>query len=88
MKDIIFVIPAYKPGSALSVVVKRLKELGALNVLIIDDGTAQNDSEVIRDIEQSKLAVVVRHKENLGKVRLLKQRSGMCWIIFRMLTAS
>ncbi|MCK9582120.1 MAG: bifunctional glycosyltransferase family 2/GtrA family protein [Endomicrobiales bacterium] len=72
IENVVFVIPAYKPGAALNEIVRRLRQLCASKIVIVDDGSPQCAASFINDIEKGKEAVVLHHKENLGKGEALK----------------
>ena len=68
MKKIFFVIPAYNEGKSIRGVVEELKKAGYRNIVVIDDGSADNTSN-----EAQKAGVaVIKHIINRGQGASLK----------------
>lgn len=69
--DVPILIPAYKPGESLPDLVRALVDLGAANIVVVDDGSGPE----YRDIFQRSLlpgVQLVEHAVNLGKGAALK----------------
>lgn len=71
LDNIAILIPALDPNNKLVDLVKKLNQMGFVNVLIIDDGSA-NSSQVVFDDAQRYSAKVYHHKNNQGKGAALK----------------
>lgn len=72
IRDCTFLIPAYKPSSALITVVDELAAGGAKQIVVIDDGSGTEYGEVFARVGQSTAVTVLRHATNLGKGAALK----------------
>lgn len=68
-------IPAYEPGEALPALTRALMDKG-VPVVVVNDGSATGLEYFERIRAQG--AVVLEHKENLGKGRALK--TGLAWM--------
>lgn len=68
-------IPAYEPGEALPALTRALMDKG-VPVVVVNDGSATG-LEYFERI-RARGAVVLEHKENLGKGRALK--TGLAWM--------
>ena len=68
-------IPAYEPGEALPALTRALMDEG-VPVVVVNDGSATGLEYFERIRAQG--AVVLEHKENLGKGRALK--TGLAWM--------
>lgn len=74
-KHIFFVIPAYNEGSAISNVLKNLNKEGYHNLIIINDGSKDNTSEVVVKVQkelQNNNLVLLEHVINRGQGAALK----------------
>jgi glycosyltransferase involved in cell wall biosynthesis len=68
----VFLIPAYNPAPALEGLVQTLSTLGALGVVVIDDGSAASKQEIFSRISLLPQVTVLQHAVNLGKGTALK----------------
>ena len=48
--DVPILIPAYKPGESLAVLIHALLELGARNIVVVNDGSGPEFQDVFRAI--------------------------------------
>jgi glycosyltransferase involved in cell wall biosynthesis len=61
------IVPAYNEGTRIKNVLSRLKKI-TKNIIVIDDGSKDNTSNIVRSMKVS----VLRHAINLGKGAALK----------------
>ena len=74
---LVVLIPAYKPDNRLTVLVSTLRrDLGGCQVLVVDDGSGPEYSEVF-DAARERGAVVLDYPRNAGKGRAL--RTGLAY---------
>ena len=71
------VIPSYNPDEKLVKLIKRLKELGFDNLLVVNDGSVKECEQYFKKVEELG-ANVLAHKENCGKGRALKTAFAYC----------
>lgn len=75
MKDnIVIIIPAYNPNEELCTLIKRLRENDYINILVINDGS--ENLEIFNKINSN--AIILNHKENMGKGVALKTGFDYC----------
>lgn len=73
MKGVSIIIPAYNEIRTLPEILERvkkvdLKPLGlAKEIIVVDDGSSDGTAEFLKDYEDKKGFVVLRHKKNSGK---------------------
>jgi len=72
LHDIAIVIPAYRPGDALTGVVRELARVGFRAIVVIDDGSGPAYAEVFQAVSEMDGVHVLRHAVNLGKGAALK----------------
>jgi glycosyltransferase involved in cell wall biosynthesis len=70
--DVPVVIPAYKPGVLLAPLVEDLLEQGAPAIIVVDDGSGPEFSDVFQRLKSLNHVHVVHHAVNLGKGAALK----------------
>lgn len=68
MNKIYVIIPAYNEGSAIGKVIGNLKKLGYSNIIVVDDCSKDDTSEV----SEKAGAIVLRHIVNRGQGAALK----------------
>jgi glycosyltransferase involved in cell wall biosynthesis len=69
VEDIAIVIPAYNAGIRLDAVLEKvLQVIPSSNVIVIDDGSTDDTSE----LSKQKSVTLIRHQKNLGKGAALK----------------
>ncbi len=66
------IIPSYEPTATLIQLCESLKQAGIDSIIIVDDGSGDNYSDIFRTIENNLGCVVLHHAANLGKGRALK----------------
>ncbi|PJA86612.1 MAG: glycosyltransferase family 2 protein [Candidatus Moranbacteria bacterium CG_4_9_14_3_um_filter_42_9] len=62
-KKIFIVIPAFNEAKVIQSVISEVKSAGYQNIIVIDDGSADNTQEKAKELE----VIVLRHKLNRGK---------------------
>lgn len=70
--DIAVIIPAYRPGDSLRVVVRDLRELGFRSIIVVNDGSGPAYDPVFRAVSEIPGVRVIEHPQNLGKGAALK----------------
>jgi putative flippase GtrA len=65
-------IPSYKPDNQILILVNRLIESGITNIIVIDDGSGSEYSELFNQIKKNKFCHVCTHAVNMGKGRAIK----------------
>ncbi|MBG0788308.1 MAG: phosphodiester glycosidase family protein [Anaerolineaceae bacterium] len=71
IRNIAVLIPALNPDHKLIDLIKGLKEIGLVNILVVDDGSDHSTQEVFTKAQFCR-AEVIAHKQNLGKGAALK----------------
>lgn len=66
-KKIYIIIPVYNEEKVVAGVINEVKNAGYENIIAVDDGSADNTYNVLRDINDIKSITVLRHKINRGK---------------------
>lgn len=80
--EIPVIIPAYEPDEKLIVLLRKLKEAGIVNIVVVDDGSGGAYQELFRQAESVEGCTVLRHAVNLGKGRALKTAFNYCLLQF------
>lgn len=70
--DCAVIIPAYHPEPALIAYVDELRERGIQNIIVVDDGSAEDTKPVFRELESEHGCHILVHEVNRGKGRGLK----------------
>lgn len=70
-EEIYFVIPAYNEGSAIGKVISDLQKSGFYNIVVVNDGSVDNTSEVVLQYKKKGL-VLLEHCINRGQGAALK----------------
>lgn len=70
MDDIVVLIPSYNPSDILIEYVKKLKQNGFNNILVVNDGS--DDSKIFDSLKKFNFCTVLTHTMNLGKGAALK----------------
>lgn len=70
MNDVVVLIPSYNPSDVLIEYVKKLKQNGFNNILVVNDGSS--DSKIFDTISKFNFCTVLTHTMNLGKGAALK----------------
>lgn len=74
-------IPAFRPGKPLPLLIKKLIDLGFSAIVVVDDGSGPDCDECFQEIATSQWVHVIRHAVNLGKGAALK--TGMNYILIQ-----
>ena len=78
VKKIPVVVPAYEPDEKLSGLLRKLREAGFINIVLVDDGSGEGYVHLFEDGEKEYGCVVLRHAVNQGKGRALKTAFNYC----------
>jgi glycosyltransferase involved in cell wall biosynthesis len=70
--DIVLIIPAYNPDRALLDISQDLADRGFGQIIVINDGSGEEYSEVFEGLTKNNRVTLLRHKTNLGKGGALK----------------
>lgn len=75
-RQVIVLIPAYRPGAALPETIRRLRDADGWNcirsIVVVDDGSGSGFAEVFGKVADYDRVTVLRHAVNLGKGAALK----------------
>lgn len=78
-KDTPIIIPSLNPDEKLQQVVECVINKGFKHVILVDDGSSNENKKVFNDIiEKYDNCVLLRHSINLGKGRALKNAFNYC----------
>ena len=72
-------IPAYNPDSRLVMLLKQLIVMGISRAIVVNDGSAEQCSDIFAEVEALPACVVLVHAVNQGKGRAIK--TGINWIL-------
>jgi putative flippase GtrA len=72
LHSVAFVIPAYKPSGALVSLVRALSQMMPAAIVVVDDGSGQEFSDLFREVSGGQDVTVLGHAVNLGKGAALK----------------
>ena len=78
MHNVIMLIPAYNPLPSLIPFVKSLQALGVIQIVVINDGSAEKCRTIFEELE-AKGCKVLQHADNQGKGQALK--TGFLYIL-------
>jgi len=78
IRNVAILIPALNPDEKLVALVEKLKSIGLVNILVIDDGSDNGSSQEVFKKVQSCRVDMVSHKVNRGKGAALK--TGIAYI--------
>ncbi len=81
-QEIPVIIPAYEPDEKLIVLIKKLKESGIANIILVDDGSGAGYQGLFGQAQEIEDCVVLHHAVNLGKGRALKTAFNHCLLMF------
>lgn len=76
------IIPAYEPDEKLIILLKKLKEAGIVNIVLVDDGSGSAYQGLFEQAEAVEGCTVLHHAVNLGKGRALKTAFNYCLLTF------
>ena len=66
------VIPSYKPGEALEILVKELLDRGVEAIIVVNDGSGPEFDAIFERVAASGGVLLMKHAVNLGKGAALK----------------
>lgn len=72
LENIVVLIPAFNPDEKLVALTNDLIELGAENIIVVDDGSKDECKNIFEIIKGFSQCTVLQHAVNLGKGRALK----------------
>lgn len=72
LENIAVLIPAFNPDDKLVMLTNDLIELGAGNIIVVDDGSKSECKNIFEIIKGFSQCTVLQHAVNLGKGRALK----------------
>ena len=72
------IIPSLKPCVQLTNVVDRLLELGATNIVLVDDGSGEQYASVFEQLVAKPQVALLTHTKNRGKGKALKLAFKYC----------
>ena len=76
--EIPVIIPSYEPDEKLPGLLKKLKEAGFQNIVLVDDGSGEDYASFFEQAESCYDCRVLRHAVNQGKGRALKTAFNYC----------
>lgn len=77
-KQIPIVIPSYEPDEKLPALLKKLRESGFTNIVVIDDGSGKAYARFFDEARETYRCKVLHHAVNQGKGRALKTAFNFC----------
>lgn len=72
MRNCAIIIPAYNPTNSLIEYVRNLKDQGAREIIVINDGSEKELNFIFSELDLISGCTVLTHEENRGKGRALK----------------
>ncbi len=72
MKDVIIIIPAYKPDNHLLSTIKSLNEKDFNEIIIVDDGSGDEYKNIFLEVKKNENCTLLTHPVNMGKGAALK----------------
>lgn len=72
------IIPSYEPDEKLPGLLKKLRETGFQNIILVDDGSGKEYAHFFKEAEDVYGCVVLHHAVNQGKGRALKTAFNYC----------
>ena len=82
MTRIIYVIPAYRPSSALLTLVRELRTLTSEPILVVNDGSLPDAKSLLDEVAQIPQVTLLHHAVNLGKGAALKTAMNHALLAF------
>ena len=76
--EIPIIIPSYEPDEKLPALLKKLKDAGFRNIVLVDDGSGQEYGRFFGQAERVYGCHVLRHAVNQGNGRALKTAFNYC----------
>ncbi|MHB1315196.1 MAG: GtrA family protein [Christensenellales bacterium] len=81
LKDVVILIPAYKPSFRMIELIKKLQSYAFLAIVVVDDGSGAEYAPVFTQAAALG-CVVLRHSVNMGKGRAMKTGFNHCLLAF------
>ena len=72
------IIPSYRPDGKLIEVVRKLREKGFGDIILVDDGSGDEFRQIFGEVSLFFFFTVLTHQENRGKGSALKTAFGYC----------
>lgn len=76
--EIPIIIPSYEPDEKLTGLLRRLREAGFKNIIVVDDGSGAAYDSFFKEAEEVCGCSVLHHAVNQGKGRALKTAFHFC----------
>ncbi|MEY8322770.1 glycosyltransferase [Lachnospiraceae bacterium 54-11] len=76
--EVPIIIPSYEPDEKLPDLLKKLRETGFRNIVLVDDGSGEKYAGIFTEAETTYGCVVLHHAVNQGKGRALKTAFNFC----------
>lgn len=76
--EVPIIIPSYEPDEKLPGLLKKLKETGFQNIVLVDDGSGEGYAGFFKEAEEKYDCRVLHHAVNQGKGRALKTAFNYC----------
>lgn len=77
-REVPIIIPSYEPDEKLPDLLKKLRETGFRNIVLVDDGSGEKYAGIFTEAETTYGCVVLHHAVNQGKGRALKTAFNFC----------
>ena len=79
LQKVTVVIPSLDPDDRLPAVIRGVQEKGFTDILLVDDGSAEQNQHYFQAAEHEMGCTVLHHTKNLGKGRALK--TAFQWLL-------
>ncbi|MDD6491415.1 MAG: glycosyltransferase [Firmicutes bacterium] len=76
--EVPIIIPAYEPDEKMPGLLKKLRETGFKNIVVVDDGSGEEYARFFREAKEVYGCRVLHHAVNQGKGRALKTAFNYC----------
>ena len=76
ISDVSVLLPSYNPGMEIISVIQRVMQQGFTDLIVINDGSADEFSSIFNEAEKIDGCTVLHHAENTGKGAALKTGMG------------
>lgn len=76
--EVPIIIPSYEPDEKLPALLKKLRETGFCNIVLVDDGSGEEYAGIFSEAGTTYGCVVLHHAVNQGKGRALKTAFNFC----------
>ena len=82
LRNIVIVIPAYQPTEELLALIQELNGMGALHIVVVNDGSTSSE-HIFNELRNAAQCAIVEHAVNQGKGRALKTGFNYCLVHHR-----